>query len=399
MEKRTLLTLLMMMILSSAVWTQEVSVVLKNRNVVVGRILEEHPDHILVASEIGQVLVKRNTIETIRYEPFIRFEDSGSGNGNTGKGTGDLPGARTVLNDRVVVHLRNGSVVSGLLLAKSLAMVMVQTDDGRLTIPKNDIKTVEYISSEYAERGEPVVVRLNSGTRLQGSIYYEDDKSLTMDTDNGRLTVEKNNLRSIEYSVQVAEREFAPRPIELPGVGRTVLPRLDDFELGYSSRFGSNFSPGFLAGYTARFLLAAFDGFYISGTGHISLGLFSLDDAAFSAGSTPAAATVKGGAFVTTMGVGPSLNLYPQTSAFYEFYITPSLEGHIIYKKLERSFPSFPALNSKVQETKFFFGVGNKVGLDFLVDDWRLGFSYNNHFIFGDEDYNRFSIHFVKKVF
>ena len=48
-------------------------------------------------------------------------------------------GYKFVINDPVVVYLKNGSVVSGLLLAKSLDMVMLQTESGNLTIPKQDL--------------------------------------------------------------------------------------------------------------------------------------------------------------------------------------------------------------------------------------------------------------------
>jgi hypothetical protein len=113
----------------------------------------------------------------------------------------------------------------------------------------------------------------------------------------------------------------------------------------------------------------------------------------------PFGVSAKGGALLTTIGGGISISVYPQESSFFDFSIAPILEGHLIYTTLELNYPSFPSQNSKVTETTFKFGAGTKIALDFIFDGWKLGASYDLHFIFGAEDYNVLSLNFIKKVF
>jgi hypothetical protein len=298
-----------------------------------------------------------------------------------------------------VVHLKNGSVVAGLLLAKSIDMIMIQTDVGNLTIPKNDLQLLEYVSNEYAERGEVVIVNLTNGTNLEGNIYYEDSDNLTVDTKIGRLTLNKDNLRSIEYTGKVGYGESSLiDQYSNVSVGRSkVQPRLDVISLGISPGFGVDFKPGYAIGFENRFLLSESKGFYLSGTGMLGITYFPLNQDNFI--DSPIPVTAKGGALITSIGGGVSISVYPQESSFFEFYISPFLEANIIYKKLELTYPSFPSQNSSESKTSFKFGVGTKVGIDFLFTDWRLGASYDLHYVFGDEDYNRVSLNFVKEIF
>ena len=184
-----------------------VSVVLKNSKVVVGNLIEENPNYIIVKNDLGDIKLSWETVESITFNPFIKMENSYSGSDTKIKNDSIPDGYKFVLNDRVVVHLNNGSVVAGLLLAKSIDMIMIQTDVGNLTIPKNDLLLLEYVSNEYAERGEVVIVNLTNGTNLEGNIYYEDSDNLTVDTKIGRLTLNKDNLRSIEYTGQIGYGE------------------------------------------------------------------------------------------------------------------------------------------------------------------------------------------------
>ena len=387
-------------IFSTSTFAQAVNIVLKNSKVVVGEMVKEEPDFVLVSNDIGQTKIYRSSIESITYNPFIKMNSSlEESNSNKGKQDSVKQGNRFILNDRVVVHLKNGSVVAGLLLAKSIDMIMIQTDVGNLTIPKNDLQLLEYVSNEYAERGEVVIVNLTNGTNLEGNIYYEDSDNLTVDTKIGRLTLNKNNLRSIEYTGKIGYGESSLiDQYSNVSAGRSIVqPRLDVISLGISPGFGDDFKPGYALGFENRFLLSESKGFYLSGIGMLGINYFPLNQDNFI--DSPIPVTAKGGAFITSIGGGVSISVYPQESSFFEFYISPFLEANIIYKKLELSYPSFPSQNSTESETSFKFGVGTKVGIDFLFTNWRLGVSYDLHYVFGDEDYNRVSLNFVKEIF
>ena len=397
--KSVLIIILFVVTMFNTLIAQSVNVVLKNSKVVVGDIVEENSQYILVANDLGQIKLYRENIESITFNPFVKMKTSYKDQNNTSKKDSVSNGYKFVLNDRVVVHLQNGNVVSGLLLAKSLDMIMIQTEVGNLTIPKKDLKILEYVSNEYAERGEVVIVRLNNGTSFEGNIYFEDSDNLSIDTQLGRLTIDKVNLRSIEYTGKYGFGEVSLiDQYSNISIGRTrVEPRLDVFSIGVSPGFGDDFKPGYAFTYEDRFLLDEFRGFYLSGLGRFGATYFPLNQDIFQ--NDPFGVSAKGGALLTTIGGGISISVYPQESSFFDFSIAPILEGHLIYTTLELNYPSFPSQNSKVTETTFKFGAGTKIALDFIFDGWKLGASYDLHFIFGAEDYNVLSLNFIKKVF
>ena len=379
-------------------FAQDVNIVLKNSKVIVGRIVEEQPEYLLLDYELGQLKINRQNIESITFNPFIKMsttQDDKSLNPNPERGY------KFVINDPVVVYLKNGNVVSGLLLAKSLSKIMLQTDSGNLTIPKNELSKIEYISSEYAERGEIVIAYLNNGKRFEGNIYFEDSESLTLDTEVGRLTVPKNNLRTIEYTGKtgISETTLSDQYSDLTLNKRYILPHYDIFEVSYNSKFGSNYGSGFGIGYQSRFNLAQLEGMNISAVGGLSLNYFGLNTDNIVNSNQSISADLKGGAFITTIGVGAQLNIYPQTSSFYDFYVSPILETHIIYKSFEQNYPSFPQFNTKETSTEFKFGLGTRFGVEFLFDSFKLGIQYNMHTIFSSDGYNQLSITLVNNLF
>lgn len=397
-NKNIIIALAFVFVFSSSTIAQEVSVVLKNSKVVVGRIVEEKPEYLILDYELGQLKLDRNAIESISYNPFVRLNQSNSDNITEQ----DLSRAhKFTLKDPVVVYLRNGNVVAGLLLAKSLNMVMLQTESGNLTIPKRDLQRIEYISSEYAERGEIVVAFLNNGQRFEGNIYFEDSHELSLDTDLGRLTLPKNKLRSIEYTGKTGVSKLTMADQYLSAVinQRFILPRYDVIDIGYTTKLGSNFGPGFGLGYQSRFSLAQFEGLNLSAVGALSLNYFALNEDNIIQQNPTLAANLKGGAFVTTVGAGGQLNIYPQTASFYDFYVTPMIEGHFIYTRLEQEYPSFPQFNTSETKTEFKLGLGVRFGAEFLFDSFRLGLHYNMHYIFGTDGFNQFSLTFVKPLF
>ena len=58
---------------SISLFAQDVNIVLKNSKVIVGRIIEEKPDYILLEYELGQLKVYRESVESISYNPFIKL--------------------------------------------------------------------------------------------------------------------------------------------------------------------------------------------------------------------------------------------------------------------------------------------------------------------------------------
>ena len=383
-------------------FAQEVNIVLKNDKVVVGRVVEESPEYLLIDYELGQLRIDRQSIESISYNPFIKLGKKGETEESDMTDDNSQKALKFVINDPVVVYLKNGKVVSGLLLAKSLDMIMLQTQDGNLTIPKFDLLKIEYISSEYAERGDVVNVFLNNGTRFEGNIYFEDSKNLTLDTEVGRLTLPKTKLRSIEYTGKtgISETTLAEQYSQLDMNKRFILPRYDVIELGYAPSFTTEFGSGIGLGYQSRFNLAQFEGMNLSAVGGLSLNYFGINKDAdvFSDPTNPP--NVKGGAFITTIGAGAQLNIYPQTSSFYDFYIAPILEGHLVYKSSELTFPN--NLNSTptiTKSTEFKFGLGTRFGVEFLFDAFRVGVQYNLHTIFGEDGFSQVSLTFTKKLF
>jgi small nuclear ribonucleoprotein (snRNP)-like protein len=379
---------------------QQVSVVLKNSKVVVGQLIEENPEHLILHNDLGQIIIKRENISSINYDTFIKMESSLNAITESKLKKDSLQyGSKFVLNDRVVVHLRNGNVAAGLLLAKSLDMIMIQTDIGKLVIPKKDIRLIEYISSEYAERGEIVIVHLTNGNKIEGNIYFEDSDNLTIDSKIGRLTIDKKNLRSIEYTgkIGLAETALVDQYTAMV-VGRTLVePRLDEILLGYAPGFGNDFKPGYKLGYISRFLLSEHKGFYLSALGSLGITYFALNKSQFE--NQPIPISARGGAVISTISAGGMISVYPQESSFFEFNFAPMVTTHIIFSTLEKNYPSFPSLNSKVTETKVKFGVGTKFGIDINLENFKVGVSYDKHFIFGEESINYLSLSIVKNLF
>jgi sRNA-binding regulator protein Hfq len=389
-----LLAALWLLALAEEAMAKPVTIVLKNGKVISGEIVEEAPGHVVLITDLGEVKVNRNNIERIIYEAFTRFKTDSVAQKNEAD----------AMNDRVIVYLKNGKVLDGFLLAKSRSMVMVQTELGRLTISKNELRLIEYVSSAFAERGEPVVVYLDNGAKVEGYIYHEDRSSLTLDSNMGRLTVDKERLRSIEYKeIALPKRS----EIKAPALVRSATapfeaslqPRREVVELGYSSRFGGNYRPGFITAFRTHFLLKSFDTFSLNTEGNLGFAIYSLDQKAFTGANVPAAVTATGGAVITTLGAAAPVHFFPKVGSVYEFYVAPVIEAHIIHKRLKQSFPSFPVLDSEVVETNFRFGLSNRIGIEWNFGKWRAGLNYNLHFIFGEEDFNHISFHAATKLF
>lgn len=398
---RTLVTLIVITIFVTTLSAQTVNVVLKNSKIVTGEVVQEEPLFLIIQNDTGELKILRSNIESLTYkssENNSTTENLSNINLNI-KDKSIFEYDNVILNDIVVIYLQNDDIVSGKLVAKSLDMILLQTEAGSLTIPKREIQKIEYVSSEYAERGEVVIAYLANGTQFEGNIYFEDYQSLILDTKIGRLTIDKKNLRSIEYTGEqgigneMLSTQFATVNKEQP----LVPKRLDLISLGYSPSFGPDYGTGIGLGYASKFLLSYMDGFYISAVGGLNLNYFSLNEDNFS--DEVPSVSASGTTFLTTLSGGVAFTLYQSADSRYEFYLLPQIEANIIYKSLTLEYPSFPSFDSKETSTDFVFGLGNKIGIDLLFDNMKVGISYDLHFLFGDEDYNTISINYTANLF
>ena len=398
---RTLLSVIIFTTFFTTISAQTVNVVLKNSKIVAGEVVEENPLFLLIQNDTGELKILRNNIESVTYKSSenIRAIKNQPNKNIRNNDKSIFEYENVVLNDIVVIYLRNEDIVSGKLMAKSLDMILLQTEAGSLTIPKREIQIIEYVSSEYAERGEVVIAYLANGTQFEGNIYFEDFQSLILDTKVGRLTIDKKNLRSIEYTGEqgtgneTLATQFATVAKEQP----LVPKRLDVVSLGYSPTFGPDYGTGFALGYSSKFLLSHMEGFYLSAVGGLNLNYFTLNKDNFT--DELPSVSASGTTFLTTISGGAAITLYQGASSSYEFYISPQLEANIIYKNLTKEYPSYPAFDSKTTTTEFVFGIGNKIGIDILMDNMKVGISYDLHFLFGDEDYNTITLNYTASLF
>lgn len=398
---RKLLFSLFLILFLSNINAQSVNIMLKNSKIIEGVVVKEEPLFLLIQNDIGEIKILRQNIESISYKSSENDNSNENFNQDKiGNKNSISESNKTVLDDVVVVYLKNNEIISGKLIAKSLDMILVTTEAGSLTIPKRDIKIIEYVSTEYAERGEVVIAHLTNGTQFEGNIFYEDYQRLIINTKNGKLTIDKKNLRSIEYSEEEegkAQETLVQQYTAVTNEQPIVSKRLDVVSVGYSPTYGTDYSNGLIIGYNDKFLLKQMTGFYISAIGGINLTYFPINKDNFTNELTPV--TASGGAFITSITGGASLTLFQGSQSNYEFYIAPQVEANIVYKTLTKEYPSYPAFNEKITTTKFVFGIGNKFGLDIMLNNSKVGISYDFHFLFGDDDYNTISLNYTTKLF
>jgi len=379
---------------SDVVLAKSVTIVLKNGKIITGDLIEDVADYLLIINDLGEIKIRRGDIEKVTYDAFMKIDEENVENGEP-------------LNDRVVVHLRDDGVVDGFLLVKSPSMIMVQTELGRLTIPKQDVRLVEYVSEKYAEQGEAVRIVLVSGAKFEGYLYHEDRKTLTLNTSMGRLNIDKENLRSIEYNVGVKlprpdkkkEAYLATKVAGLP-TESPLRKRQDTFELGYAPQFGEDYSTGGSFMYRNRYLVKSFPSFSLNLEGKLGLAAFSLNKDVIAGAAVPGAVTASGAAVISTLGVAAPIHLYPNEGSSYVFFLTPMVESHFVYTSLKTKYPSFPSLDTEARSTEFRFGLGSQIGMEWAFgENWKAGLSFNMHFLLNENDYSTFALHVGTKLF
>ena len=384
--------------------SKEVKVQLYNGKSMQGELVEENAEFVVLLTDLGQVKTRRSAIESILYLNRQESREDGSSVDSL---------ALQPLNDLVIVHFGNGETVTGQLISKSLDSILLQTELGRLTIPKKQVRLIEYIHTEFAERGEAVTARLTAGNLLQGYIFHEDRNSITLETNIGRLTLDKKQLRSLEYhtAVEPAKLPRLTRSVleERGGTAMTAAPvaasapqsersisvkkRQDSFLIGYAPSFGESYRNGIVAGYGNRYLIKTFNTFALHASAQLTMAFFSLNKELADLAEVPGSMTAKGGSMVTTLSLGTPIHFFPTENPSYVFFIRPALEPHLVYTSLKKSYPSFPQQNSDEKATEFRFGLGTELGLEWtLSPKWSIGFSFGMHFIASEDDFNSFNI-------
>ena len=371
---------------------QEATIVLKNTQRIEGKVLQDVSEHMIVLSDLGEVKINRSDIEHVLYKSDELDE----------KLDGIDP-----FKDLVIVHTNDNEAITGVMVAKGASAIIVNTDLGRMTIPKTKVKLIEYVSKEYAERGEPVRVKLQSGQDLEGYLYHEDRNSLTMSTRQGRLTIEKANLRSISYNVPIifsmprsSGSSYAATAFEDPYSAIPLREKQDSFDFGFAPNFSENFSTGGSFVYRHRFILKYQQTYSLNMEANLGIAGFGLNKDVLVNDQVPGAVNAKGGAMVTTLAAGTPLHFYPVEGSSYEFYIAPMLEMHVVYQSLNITYPSFPSLDTVQQDTKLRFGLGSRIGMELAVArTWRVGMSFNMHYLFGESDFNTISLHIGTQLF
>ena len=394
--KIMLLTLLILLVLNAnEICAKDATILLKNMKKISGKVVEDVAEYILLSTDFGELKIYRGDIESIFYEEYSKPVSES-----------DIL-EKDFLNDHVVVHLQDENVVDGILIAKSSTMAMLKTDLGRLTIPKQDIKLLEYVSRAFAERGDPVRVKLTNNVILDGYLYHEDRSVLTVTTKTGRLTIDKEDLRSIEYNVPVRfesptkkKEEYIATGLEVPVLKRPLLKRQDTFELGYSSQFGEDYAAGAMFVYRNRYSLFNFKTLALNIETNLGVAAFSLNKDVLTRTNIPGAVTATGAAVVSTFGIGFPIHLYPLEGSAYKFFLTPLLQSNLVYKSLKKSYPSFPSLDSEVRATEFKFGLGSRLGLEWgIAKKWNVGLSFDMHFLLKETDFNVVSLHVGTRLY
>lgn len=365
----------------------EVTVVLRNGRHVIGTLLQEESDYVVLSMELGELKIRRSDIERISDTPFAHLAQTNSDT--------------TQLNDQVIVYLTGGRVVDGFLMAKSRTMIMIRSEVGRLTIPKKEVERIEYILTPFSEQGEPVLAELTSGKRIEGYLQSEDRASLTVLTELGKLTIDKQDLQSLQYNIsprfkkiydRTQKQEYAFKPTFEQDV-KQVEEQQDILGFGYSSRFGDNYDNGVAFFYARRFHLSKYPSFSLNALVGVEVPYFGIDKKAYSQTTTPGGITVAGYAILPSLYLGAPIILYPQMDSSYRFVATPRIDFYLINTSLRVSYPSFPHLDKDTSKAKFRFGVGANLSIEWDVSkSLTIGIGFNPNILFSEEDHGMWFI-------
>ena len=104
-KSNIILTVIFLLTVSNCVFSQQSTIILKNGKKVAGAIKEDTNKQIIILNDLGEITIQRQDIMEVHYKGFFTPISDSLSNGNI------------TLNDHVVVHLTNGEVVDGYLIA------------------------------------------------------------------------------------------------------------------------------------------------------------------------------------------------------------------------------------------------------------------------------------------
>jgi small nuclear ribonucleoprotein (snRNP)-like protein len=297
-----------------------------------------------------------------------------------------VPSDTTALRDQVVVYLKEGKIVDGVLIAKGRGIIVLLSADGRLTIPKTNIERIEYVGLPNSEKGERVRVELVNGRTYEGRVQRENATNLSLDTSFGTIDIDKAQLLTLRYvgtpDYRSAGKGPTPPSSPRPHPGNT---RSETWSLGYSSGFGTNFHGGYGLTYTRWAPIRSGPAVTVHGAGGMGLTYFGLNNDVKKK-EIPGGVDASGRAVLWSLNAAVPLTFHPVDGGLYRFHIVPSISGTLVSRRFEMVYPSFPSNNLKESSTSLRFGVG----LDFLFDfalgeNNSLGFGFRQRHLSGGE--------------
>lgn len=298
------------------------------------------------------------------------------------------PGDTTALRDQVVVYLKEGKIVDGVLIAKGRGVIVLISADGRLTIPKTNIERIEYVGLPNSEKGERVRVELVNGRTYEGRLQRESGTILSLDTSFGAIDIDKTQLLSLQY-LGTPDYRSAEESHSAPDSPRKIRRnfREEIWSAGYSSDFGTDYHGGYSLAYTRWAPIRSGQAMTLHGAGGMELTYFGLNKdvkkTVYSGG-----VDASGRAVLWSLHAATPLTFHPVDGGLYRFHIVPSISGTLVSRRFELAYPSFPSNNVEESSTSLRFGAG----LDFLFDfalgeNNSVGFGFRQRYLSGGESH------------
>lgn len=144
---------------------------LKKGDRITGKIIKETDDSVVIKTAYGNMTIPRSEIKRIER----------------------TPAAPKAVKDTVV--LKNGDKLTGKIVGQTDKSVTIKTTYGELTIPRSEIKQIE--RAPAAPKEVKAAIRLKNGDKVKGKIIERTDKSVTIETAYGRMTIPRSEIEEI----------------------------------------------------------------------------------------------------------------------------------------------------------------------------------------------------------
>ena len=112
------------------------------------------------------------------------------------------------------IELKNGDKISGKIVEEKDDSVTIETAYGKMTIPRERIANIE---KDAPPADLKDVIRLKNGDRITGRIVEEGEDSVVIETDFGKMTIPREKIASIGKAGG-AEDEYKRKLKELAGM-------------------------------------------------------------------------------------------------------------------------------------------------------------------------------------